>query len=228
MLVKDWMRTNVVTIDVDASMIEATDLMKEHDIRILPVTRNGRLVGVLTNGDLKRASASDVTTLEIHELVFLLSKIKVGEIMSVDPLTVPFDFTLEETAEVLSQNKISSVPVVDYQGDIIGVITQHDLFQAMISLTGLSHRGVQYGLTLEDRPGSIKELTDIIRRYGGRMASILTSYDRVEEGYRRVYIRIYGIDRDQLSGLTEELKAKCSKLHYLVDLRENRREIYSD
>jgi len=228
MLVKDWMSTKVVAIDVGASMIDANNLMKEHDVRILPVTRNGGLLGVLTDGDLKRASASDVTTLEIHELVFLLSKVKVGEIMTVDPVTVPFDFTLEETAEVLLQNKISSAPVVDYQGNIVGVITQHDLFQAMISLTGLSRRGVKYGLTLEDRPGSIKELTDIIRRYGGRMASILTSYDRVEEGYRRVYIRIYGIDRDRLSELTKDLKARSSKLHYLVDLRENRREIYSD
>ena len=207
-------------------MQEATKLLKEHDIRILPVMKKGKLVGIVTDRDLKRASASDATTLEVHELLYLLSRIKVKKIMTKNPITVPLDYTVEETAEVLLENKISGVPVVDNEGKIVGTITETDLFRAMMSLTGLKSKGILFAFQLEDRPGSIKEVADIVREYGGRIASILSSYDRVQKGYRKAYIRMYGIDRIKLPQLKEELKEKATML-YMVDLRENKREIYS-
>lgn len=225
MLVKNWMTKDVITINADDSMSDATKMLKEHHISRVPVMKNGKLVGIVTDRDLKRASASDASSLEIHELLFLLSKIKAKDIMTKNPITVPMDFTVEETAEILMKNKISGVPVVDEKKQVVGIITQNDIFKALISLTGISRRGIMFGLTVEDRPGSIKEVTDIIRKYDGRMVSILSSYDRVEKGYRRVYIRFYGIDRSKLLQLREEVKGKCT-LHYMVDLRENRREVY--
>jgi len=226
MLVKNWMSKGVITVDVDDSMSDATRIIKEHKISMLPVMKKGKLVGVITDRDLKRASASDASSLEIHELLYLLSKMKVKEIMSKDPITVPPDFTVEETAEVLMKNKISGVPVVDEMEEVVGVITQNDLFKVLISLTGISNRGVQFALMMEDRPGSIKEIADIIRKYGGRMVSILSSYDQVKNGHRKVYIRFYGIDRHKMQELKEEVREKCTLL-YMVDLRENKREIYS-
>ena len=101
MLVKNWMNKRVITIDVDDSMQDAMKLLKEHKIRMLPVMKKGELVGIVTDRDLKRASASDATTLEVHELLYLLSTIKVKEIMTKNPITVPVDYTVEETAEVL-------------------------------------------------------------------------------------------------------------------------------
>ena len=226
MLVRIWMSQLVITVDVNDSMMDATKKLKEHDIRMLPVMKKGKLVGIVTDRDLKRASASDATTLEVHELLYLLSEIKVKELMSKDPITVPFDYTMEETAEVLLENKISGVPVVDNKGKIVGMITETDLFRAMMSLTGLKSRGILFAFQLEDRSGSIKEVVDIVREYGGRIASILSSYDRVKKGYRKAYIRMYGIDRLKLPQLKEELKEKTTLL-YMVDLRENKREIYS-
>jgi acetoin utilization protein AcuB len=82
MLVKDWMSKAVVTVDVNDSMQDATKHLKDHDIQILPVLDQGHLVGVVTDRDLKRASASDATTLEIHELLYLISGIKVKDIMT--------------------------------------------------------------------------------------------------------------------------------------------------
>jgi acetoin utilization protein AcuB len=225
MLVKNWMSQRVVSIDAEDSMQNATKLMKQHEIRMLPVTRDGKLVGVVTDRDLKRASASDATTLDVHELLYLLSKIQVKDIMTKNPITVPPDFTIEETAEVLLKNKISGVPVVDKHGNVIGAITQSDLFKVLISLTGVGQRGIQFAFQIEDRSGSIRELADIIRQYGGRMVSILTSYDNVPQGYRKVYIRMRSIDRSKLQNLKEELR-KASTLLYMVDHRENRREIY--
>jgi acetoin utilization protein AcuB len=220
------MSKNVITVDANDSMSDATKIMKENDIRMLPVMKKGKLAGIITDGDLKRASASDATTLEIHELLYLLSTIKVKEIMTKDPITVPFDYTMEETAEILLENKISGVPVVDDRGHVIGAITQTDLFKMMVSLTGLKKRGIKFAFQLEDRPGSIREVADTIREHGGRIAAILTSYDGVKEGYRKVYIRMYGVDRVKLPTLLEELR-EDGELLYMVDLREKKREIYA-
>jgi len=220
------MTQNVIMVDANDSVVDATKKLKENDIRMLPVTRKGKLVGIVTDRDLKRASASDATTLEMHELLYLISKIKVKEIMTKNPITVPLDFTVEETAEVLMKNKISGVPVVNGRNQISGIITQDDLFRAMISLTGLKSRGIQFAVQIEDRPGSIKEVADILRRYGGRMVSILSSYERVQKGYRKAYIRMYEIDRLRIPQLKEELKENATLL-YMVDLRENVREVYA-
>jgi acetoin utilization protein AcuB len=225
MLVKNWMNTAVVTVGEDDSMQEAMKRMKQHNIRMLPVLRGKKLVGVVTDRDLKRASASDATTLDVHELLFLVSKIKVKSIMSKNPITVAPDLTVEETAEVLMNNRISGVPVLDEMGAVVGTITQTDLFRVLISLTGVGTRGIQIAFQIEDRPGSIKELADIIRQYGGRMVSILTSYDKVPEGYRKVYIRMHSVERARLQEMKEKL-SRIAALIYMVDHRENRREIY--
>ena len=225
MLVKNWMSKPAITIDADASMHDAIKLLKDHNIKMLPVMEKGNLVGIVTDRDLKRASASDATSLEIHELLYLISKIKIREIMTKNPITVPQDYTVEETAEILLKHNISGVPVVDQYHDIVGTITQNDIFKIFISLTGAEKKGIQFGVEVEDRPGSIKEVTDIIREYGGRMASILTSYDMAPEGYRRVYIRMYGIDRFKINKLKEAIGKKGSLL-YLVDRREVHRETF--
>jgi acetoin utilization protein AcuB len=225
MLVKNWMSKPAITIDADASMHDAIKLLKNHNIKMLPVMEKGRLVGIVTDRDLKRASASDATSLEIHELLYLISKIKIKEIMTKNPIKVPEDYTVEETAEILLRHNISGVPVIDQHHNIVGTITQNDVFRILISLTGAEKRGIQFGMELEDRPGSIKEVADVIREYGGRMASILTSYNMAPEGFRRVYIRMYGIDRFKLNRLKEALKAKA-RLLYLVDRREVQRETF--
>jgi len=225
MLVKDWMSLPVITIDEDASMQDAMGLLKRHGIRRLPVMKKGKLTGIITDRDLKSASASDASTLEIHELLYLLTKIKVKNIMTKDPITVPVDYTVEETAELLLRHKISGVPVLDKARELAGVITQTDLLRVMVSLTGVGKKGIQFGFKLEDRPGSIKEVADVIREHGGRMVSILTAYDEAPEGYRWAYIRMYSIDRARIDHLKRALGEKAPLL-YMVDHRENRREIY--
>jgi len=225
MLVKNWMSKTVITADVNDSMNDVMSLMKKHGIGMVPVMKNGELAGIVTDRDLKRSSASDATTLEVHELLFLISKIKVKDIMTKDPITVPFDFTVEEAAEVLMEKRISGAPVTDPEGRIVGTITKGDLFRVLISLTGVGKRGIQFAFQVEDRPGTIKDVADIIRHYGGRMVSILTSYEHVPEGYRKVYIRMYGVERGKLPQLEDDIRKKATLL-YVVDHRENRREIF--
>ena len=225
MLVKNWMSERVITIDAKDSMQNAVKFLKEYKIRMLPVMKKGKLVGVVTDRDIKQASASKATTLDIHELFYLISKIKIEDIMTKGPITVPPNFTVEETAEILLNNRISGVPVVDHEGNLVGIITQADLFRVLISLTGVGTRGIQFALLIKDQPGSIKEVADVIRKFGGRMVSILTSYDGVSEGYRKVYIRMRRIERFELEKLKKEL-LKIAGLLYMVDHREDNREVY--
>jgi acetoin utilization protein AcuB len=225
MLVKDWMSKNVTTLNVNDTMQDAINLSMEQHISMMPVLEEGKLVGIVTDRDLKRASPSDATLLDIQQIMYHLSRLEVGAIMTRYPITVPLDYTVEETAEVLLTNGISGAPVVDQKGEIRGIITKNDLFKAMISLSGLTKQGLQFGFLLEDNPGSIKEVTDVIRKYNGRLVSILSSYEKAPEGLRHVFIRAFDIDRNALPRLKEELQA-VGKMLYMVDHRENKREIY--
>jgi acetoin utilization protein AcuB len=225
MLVRDWMSSNVITIEATEPMQQAINLLLENHIGMLPVMEEGKLAGIVTDRDLKRASPSDATLMDIQQVMYHLSRLEVGAIMSRYPITVPDDFTIEEAAEVLLNNGISGCPVVDASGEIKGIITKNDLFKALISLSGLVKRGIQFGFVVEDRPGSIKELTDVLRGYDARLVSIMSSYEKAPEGYRNVFIRAFNLDREQILALKEELKGKA-KMIYMVDHRDNQREIF--
>ena len=107
MLVKNWMSTPVVTVSADDKMDHAIQVLKRNTINMVPVMEKGKIAGVLTDRDLKRASASDATSLEIHELLYLLSRISVRDIMTPKPIVVPVDYTIEEAADRLLKNRIS-------------------------------------------------------------------------------------------------------------------------
>jgi acetoin utilization protein AcuB len=224
MLIKNWMSREVISVDASDAMKDANQLLREHKIRMLPVMDLGKLVGVVTDRDLKRASASDATALDVYELLYLLSKIRVREIMTQNPVTVPPDYTVEETAEILLKHKISGVPVVDSDA-VVGVITQSDVFRAMIRLTGLAMRGIQFAFQIPEEPGRIEALSAIIRRYGGRLVSLLSYSEGAPAGFHNVYIRAYHVDRRRFDRLRAELKQEAALL-YIVDHRENRREVF--
>jgi acetoin utilization protein AcuB len=115
--------------------------------------------------------------------------------------------------------------VVDDKGQLCGVITQTDLFKATLYITGLKKQGFHMAFVLEDTPGSIMEIVNVVRESGGRMASILSTYDRAPAGYRNVYLRFYDVSRDRIDDMLKILKAKA-KLRYMVDHRENRRTLF--
>lgn len=227
MLIRYWMNTPVITGEKNDSMQQAATLMKENRIRLLPVVDKGRLCGILSDLDLKRASASDATSLDVHELLYLVSKIKVADIMTRDVIVVNQDWTVEEAADLMLDRKISGTPVVDDKGQLCGVITQTDLFRATLYITGLRKRGIHLAFVLEDTPGSIMEIVNVVREFGGRMASILSTYERSPIGYRNVYLRFYDVSRDRIDDMLKILKSKA-KLRYMVDHRENRRTLYDN
>jgi acetoin utilization protein AcuB len=217
MLIKGWMTSDVMTIDEDTSMMKASQIMKENNIRRLPVMHKGKLVGMITDRDIKEASPSKATTLDVHELYYLLSELKVKDIMSKNVYTIGPEETVEKAAVKMLEHRISGLPVVNEKGKVVGVITQGDIFKVLVSLTGIYRGGIQFAFNLEDRPGSIKEVGDLIRKHGGRMVSILTSYDMCDEGCRHVYIRIKDIPEDKLKALTDDLDKNFILLYTVQD-----------
>jgi acetoin utilization protein AcuB len=221
MLVKGWMTSDVMTIDEDTSMMKASQIMKENNVRRLPVMHKGKLVGMVTDRDIKEASPSKATTLDVHELYYLLSELKVKDIMSKNIITIGPEDTVEKAAVIMLEHRISGLPVMNEKGKLVGVITQGDIFKVLVSLTGIYRGGIQFAFNLEDRPGSIKEVGDVIRKHGGRMVSILTSYDMCDEGCRHVYIRIKDIPEDKLKALTDELDKNFIMLYTTRDSLKN-------
>jgi acetoin utilization protein AcuB len=225
MLVKDWMSSPAISVEVNAPISQAIELTSKNTISMLPVVSQGKLVGVISDIDLKPYSSPPGFTQASTESSLLLSRVKVNDIMTTAVITVPVDYTVEEVARILSTNRISGVVVLDENNQIAGVISQTDINRVMAYVTGLWMGGIVFGLRLSDKPGSIKEIEDIIRSYGGRIASILTSHEHVAKGFRKVHIRVRRLDRHNLPQLKEALEKKAPLL-YLVDSRQGTREIY--
>jgi len=139
MLVKDWMSKEVIVLDENASIMKASQIMKENNIRRIPVVRGGRLVGIISDRDIKEATPSKATALDVHELYYLLAEVRVKDIMTPDPITVRPEDTVEYAAVLMLENRISGLPVVDEKGQVVGIITQTDTghFLALMAELGI-------------------------------------------------------------------------------------------
>jgi len=221
MLVKGWMTTDLITVEDDTSMMKASMIMKEKKIRCLPVVnKKGQLAGIVSDRDLKDAAPSKATTLDVYELNYLLSSIKIKDLMTKNVVYVKPDETVEFAAILMLENKISSLPVINDKGALIGIITQTDIFKVMINIAGVYTGGIQFAFSLEDRPGSIKEAADVIRSHGGRIVSILSTRETAEEGRRDVYIRSSSLPEEKLKDLVRELEEKFVVLYTSKDFLE--------
>lgn len=213
MPVKDLMSKDLITVNVDDSIMKASKLMKDNKIQHLPVLKKGRLAGIVSDRDLKEASPSKATALDIHELYYLLDMITVGSVMPSRLFTIAPGDTVEKAAAVMLKHNISALPVVNPEGDLEGIITKGDIFRAFVSISGIFQGEWAMGFELADQPGSIKEVTDIIRAHGGRIASILTGYEWAPPGFRHVYIRARDLTDEK--ALQQEMGGKVKILYFI-------------
>ena len=215
MLVKDWMTKEVITVEEDMSIMKASRLMKEKGFQHLPVVRQGRLTGIVSDRDLKEAHPSKATSLDIHELYYLLDKLQVKKVMSKNPHTVSGDETTDKAAAVMLKHDISALPVVDEKGGLQGIITKGDVFRAMTSVSGIYQAPLQLCVEIEDRPGSTRQVTDVIRAHGGRMVSMITTYEQATKGFRHLYIRTKDVENEE--ALFAELENKFKLIYRIHD-----------
>ena len=131
-LVKHWMTRDVITVTPTTSLSEAHRLMTEKRIRRLPIIDHGKLVGIITLGDVRSAEPSTASTLSIWEMNNLLAKLTVSEIMTREPTTISQEATISTVAEIMLEKKFSGLPVVDDAGQLVGIITESDIFRLVV------------------------------------------------------------------------------------------------
>ncbi|HWS15118.1 MAG TPA: CBS and ACT domain-containing protein [Candidatus Methylomirabilis sp.] len=175
MNVSKRMKRNPVFVDEGDSMKKAMDLLKEHDIRHLPVLKDGeKLVGILSERDIKQASPSPATALEIREIYYLLDKVKVKQIMTRRPYTVSSSAPIEEAALIIREKKIGCLPVVD-NGRLVGILTETDIIDAFIEAMGVSGPGYRVELALANKPGMLFEVIKLLKDFDVNIVSVATS-----------------------------------------------------
>ncbi len=156
-------------------MKKAMDLLKEHEIRHLPVLKDGeKLVGILSERDIKQASPSPATALEIREIYYLLDKVKVKQIMTRRPYTVSSSAPIEEAALIIREKKIGCLPVVD-DGKLVGILTETDIIDAFIEGMGVNGPGYRIELALPNKPGKLFELLKLLKDFDANVVSVATA-----------------------------------------------------
>jgi acetoin utilization protein AcuB len=213
MFVADWMTRDVVTVGPQESVAHAMHLMRDRGIKHLPVLEHGRLVGVISDRDIKAFTPSKATALDVYEINYLLAKATVREAMGRQLTTTAPDTPVEGAALVMLEGNIGCLPVLEGEA-LVGIISDRDIFRALVDITGARHPGHRVCLVVADRPGSIREVADRIRSHGFSLHGILSSYEKVPEGSRRVVIRTGS------AGDFEALRADLAAAYPSVDIRK--------
>jgi len=205
MLVQHWMTRDVVTIEAETPFLEARLILKEKRIRHLPVVDHGKLIGVVTDRDLKEAAPSGATTLDVYELNYLLLKMKVRDLIKRDPITIKPTNSVEKAAFLMHDHKIGCLPVVDEAGILVGLITETDLLAVMVEILGYKEKGTRIAFEVPDTPTACQELVHVLRDFRLDFRSIVSSALHSRPGHRDFVIRVKG---EQADALAKELKVK--------------------
>lgn len=214
MLVEEWMSTNVITTTADISMMKVARIMKDNNIRRLPVVNDdGVLIGIVTDRDVKDASPSKATTLEIHELYYLLSELKVKDIMTKNPRKAYRKDSVESIALMMRKHSFGGVPIVDENNRVCGIITDTDIFGLLTNITGIMGGGMQIALELPNKVGVLKEVLDELLTLNVNIVSVLTALDFADAPVSKVYIRLSRVD-DAVSDRVIEVIGKKFTLRY--------------
>ncbi len=185
MLVRERMKRDPVTVKKDDSFRYALKLIRKEGIRHLPVLDGKKVVGIVTDRDLRQSAPSPATTLEVHELNYLLERLKVEAIMTKQVITVAPDSSLLEAAKLLLTHKIGCLPVVEHD-ELVGIITEGDLLRALVELEERAAGGPATELMIEDRPGALEALAAAV----GAGPATVVSGTRLRQGERRAVLLI--------------------------------------
>ena len=197
MLVHERMSKHPITITEDTPINQALKLMRDEKVRRLPVlNKKGALVGIVSERDLLYASPSPATSLSIHELHYLISKIKVSEVMTKDVITVSEYTPLEEAARIMADNKIGSLPVMR-DGKLIGIITESDLFRIFTEILGARDMGVRLSMLVPEQPGILADITRAIADMGGNIISLSTFLGE-DPTNRLITVKVADVPEDRL------------------------------
>jgi len=202
-----------ITVHPDTPIDDALKLMRDSKVRRLPVLdKAGKLVGIITEKDLLYVSPSPATSLSIHELHYLISKIKVQDVMTKDVITATEYTPLEEAARVMADNKIGNLPVMR-DDKLVGIITETDAFKVFLELFGAREKGIRLTMLVPEQKGVLATITREIAEMGGNIISLGTFVGE-DPTNRLITVKVSEVGQDGLVSAMEALGME------MVDVRE--------
>jgi len=213
MLVGRRMTGNPITIKPGVPIAEAMEWMRRENVRRFPVVDDkGKLVGIVTYGDLLHASPSSVTSLNVWEVTYLLSQVKVKDVMTKEVITICEDCPVEEAARIMADNKISGLPVMR-DGLLVGIITESDIFKVFLETFGAREKGVRMTLLAPNVKGSLAQISSTITEHGGYIVSLNVSLGEDPTNWVCT-LKVSDITKDELVKVLEPAVIE------IVDVRE--------
>ncbi len=210
MLVGERMSHPVITIPPDMPIVDVLNLMKREHIRRTPVIKNGKLVGIVSDKDLLNASPSPATSLSVWEMNYLLSKITIKDVMTRQVLTVTEDMPIEQAARIMVDNKIGGLPVL--RGDqVVGIITETDLFKVFMELMGAREMGVRVTALVHEERGQLARLTQAIASAGGNFIAFGQFTGETVEN-RLITFKVAGLELEQVQEIAIPLVEKITDI----------------
>lgn len=197
MLVKNHMSTEVVTLNPDQTLLKAMTLMQQKRIRHLPVVQAGKVVGMVTELDVRRAGASESTSLSVFELHYLMDQIKVSSFMTKKVITVGPQEPIEAAALLIYEHKIGALPVVE-RDHLVGLITISDILETFVEVLGIHRPSVRIELELENRVGALADTAKVFKDLGLYLVSVVTLPEEEGKNTRGTVFRVSPTDEKKL------------------------------
>jgi acetoin utilization protein AcuB len=213
MLVGERMTRNPITVTPDLSIAEAMEWMQREKVRRFPVLdKKRKLVGIVTRSDLLQASPSSVTSLSMWEVSYLLSQVKIKEVMAKEVITICEDCPIEEAARIMADNKIGGLPVM--RGDmVVGIITESDLFKVFLELFGAREKGVRLTALAPYVKGSLAQISSAVTEKGGLILA-LNVFQGEDPSNWGCHLKVTDISKDELVEVVKPLVVE------IIDVRE--------
>ena len=183
------MTRNVVTVAKDASVLHVRNLLREKDINQVPVVDGKKVIGVITDGDIRENSASPASTLSVHELNYLLSEMKAGDIMTRNPVTVSPETPIEEAAKVLNEKGIGCLPVVS-NDELMGIITTCDMLNVLLEVMGVGTPSSRIEISIPGDMGEICNIAGIVKGLGLSIISMVSTLNQNDPATRLSVLRV--------------------------------------
>ncbi|MGB8981275.1 MAG: CBS and ACT domain-containing protein [Anaerolineales bacterium] len=212
MFVGERMSRPVISVLPDSPVNEVLAMFKKEHIRRAPVIKNGKMVGIVSESDLLNASPSQVTSLSVWELNYLISKVTVKDVMSKKVVTVDKDTPIEEAARIMADQKIGGIPVVS-SGKVVGIITETDLFKAFLELMGARQKATRVTATIPDRPGELAKITKAIAESGGDFLSF-GIFSGPDADSRVITFKVDGLKKEKVREVLGNLVLKFWDIRY--------------
>jgi acetoin utilization protein AcuB len=211
MLIKNRMSHPVITVEPEVPIMEALNLMRSKNIRRMPVVdKQGKLIGIVSDKDLLNAGPSNATSLSVWEINYLVGKIKIKDVMTRSVLTVSGDTPIEEAARMMVDNKVGGLPVMN-DDQLVGVITESDLFKVLLELMGARETAVRLTAVIRDLPGELEKLTHAIAQAGGSFLSF-GQFNGDDDANRMVTFKVSGMDETTTRQLIAPLVVEITDL----------------